>query len=121
MTLSNTDHAKMHNALETASAIMKEPAVVKMAGYAYWTDDVEIIQRGNEALKAYEPNPTTHAARYRNEQKLTLAGKAVDMADILLERNGFQEVKGESWTDQDQQVIKDGLKAFRQATQHCRN
>lgn len=122
MTLRNSHHAAIHNALETINAIQKEPAVVEMAGYAYWTNEVEIIQKGIEALKHYEPNATSHVARYQNDQKLTLVGRALNMADILLEhRSGLQELKNAVWTDHDQQVIKAGMEAFQRATIHQRN
>lgn len=121
MTLKNKDYAAIHNALETAAAIMKERTVIDMAGEAYFTDEAEKIQRGIEAFQQYDANPLSHAARYRNEAKLAEAGKAIDIMDILLTRNGFAEMKDRAWTDHDREVIQVGLQAFQQATQHCRN
>ena len=120
MPLSTADHAKIHNAIETAAAIMREKAVIEQAGYAYVTEEVEAIQRGVEAFHKLDLLTSTHAARFQNEGRLALVGKAMDVADILLAREGFQTLKGQAWTDHDQAVIKEGLGAFERATAYQR-
>lgn len=120
MPLSPSAHAKIHNAIETAAAIMREPDVIEQAGYAYVTEEAEAIQRGVEAFHRLDLGAKSHAARLQDEGRLSLVGRAMDVADILLARDGFQSLKGQAWTDHDQAVIKEGLGAFQRATAYQR-
>ena len=112
--------AEMSNALTTMDAIMKEPSVTDQRGYAYTDDDTDVLRAGREALDRVVFNPEGKAARLINEQRLAVAGRAVDRADLMLMRNGFANVKGSAWTEADRQVIEKGLKSFQQITAYQR-
>lgn len=113
--------AEMANALSTMEAIMKEKAIIDQRGYAYTDDDTMVLQAGREALDRVVANPQGNAARLVNEQRMAVAGRAVDRADMMLSRDGFAALKDIAWTDADRQVIEKALERFAQVTAHSRN
>ena len=112
--------AEMSNALTTMEAISKEPAVQAMRGYAYTDDDMDVLRAGRKALDQLVAAPQSNVARVFNEQRLNVAGRAVDRADMMLLRNGFIEVKDIAWTEADRQVIENALRAFQRVTAYQR-
>ncbi len=113
--------AEMANALSTMEAIMREKAVTDQRGCAYTDDDTMVLQAGREALDRVVANPQGNAARLINEQRMAVAGRAVDRADMMLSRDGFTAVKDLAWTDADRQVIDKALELHSRVTAHSRN
>ena len=85
---------EIRTALDRIKEIMEHPAVVEAGGQAYYGDELAKMKAGWESN---DPDAI---------------GKALNLGDIMLGRNGFVDLKGIAWLDRDHDVIKAGLEAF---------
>lgn len=115
-----TDLSLITESLDRISEILREPPVVAQLGYSHWQTEVEEIEAGRAGLAKYDPDARSHVARFENEKRLSVAGKAIDLAVIMLNRNGLQELKGVAWVGRDQRVVEAGMAAFDRETAYQR-
>lgn len=85
---------EIRTALDRIKEIMEHPAVVEACGQAYYGDELAKMKAGWES----------------NDPEAI--GKALNLGDIMLGRNGFVDLKGIAWLDRDHDVIKAGLEVF---------
>lgn len=92
-------------ALDRMAEILQEPAVIEQAGLAYYGREAESIEKAVAALEKIVPSPSTHAEKALNAKHLDEAMAGVDLADRMLGRNGFVDVKGIAWVERDKRII----------------
>ena len=119
----------MKDALFTMTVIMADPLVTAQRGYAYTDDDTDVLKAGQKALANWSPTSSNAAQRLRNEELLDKGGYAVSRAEMMLRRDGFDDVRsagdstfeGDAFHDGQKRVVERAWEWYQAITAHQRN
>lgn len=121
--------AAMQEALCVMDGIMQHPLVTDLIGDAYSSCDVDKLAAGSKALKRWVAEPQTQEQRVLNETCLEQGGRAVSLAQLMLRRMGFADIRspgddvddGHAFSDSQQRVIERAWEKYQEITGYCRN
>ena len=118
----------LKDALFTMDIILSDPLVTSQFGYAYTGDDMDVLEAGKEALSRWVPNPQGIVQRQVNATLLDQGGYAVSRAEMMLRRQGFDDVRsagnstleGDAFHDDQKRVVENAWNRYQAITQHQR-
>ena len=121
--------AAMQEALSVMDGIMADPLVSSQRGYAYTDDDVDVLRAGQKALENWRLESDSMAQRLQNQTLLDQGGRAVSRAEMMLRRQGFDDVRsagdktlhGDAFNDSQMRVVEDAWERYQAITVHQRN
>lgn len=119
----------MKEAFKVMNAIMRDDLVTSQRGYAYTDSDTDILDAGRRALSRWRAEPRSQAQQILNESALEQAGRAIGLADMMLRRMGFDDVRsagddvmdGDVFCDGQKRIVERAYERYRDVTQHGRN
>ena len=119
----------MDKAFDVMDIIMMHDLIRSQAGYAWTSNDTDILVAGRKALDRWVPEPETQAQCIMNESALEQAGRAINLADMLLRRQGFDDFRsagddtldGDVFNDAMKRTVERAYEKWMDITQHSRN
>lgn len=121
--------AAMQEALSVMDGITSHPLIHSQLGYSHSSTDLEVLEEGRKALDRWDAEPRTREQRVLNEKYLEAGGRAVSLAEMMLRRQGFDDLRsagddtfdGDVFNDSMQRVIERAYEKYTEITEHGRN